>query len=186
MKKFLVAVTMSLLAAGCSHTPTHFIVNTSPAINAQGVIIKNVRFHVSDQRSRQEIFRSTQDGQHSYLAAQSPTTSLIEQGLRDNFKMQINVGVSQSAETLVSVNIEKMALKLQQDTLTYETKSLVVFNVSITNGTKTLNKTFKRQGSSKGPLKADIAVLEQEFSQLLVTLFNDISHDPQVAQYLDL
>ena len=70
------------------------------------------------------------------------------------------------------------------ETFAYDTKSLIVLAVTINNGNNTLTKTFKRQGTSKGPLKADTAVLEQDFNQLLRLLFNDISKDSQVIDYL--
>ena len=186
MKNVLVVAILALFAVGCSNKPAHFIVNTSPVLSQHGSIIKSVRLHVTDERVRQEILRTTDNEKHSYLAAQISTNSLVTQGLSEHLKRHASIGTSPSAGTLISVNIEKMALKLQQHTLSYDTKSLIIFNVSITNGANTLNKTFKRKGTSKGPLKADIAVLEQEFSLLLTQLYNDISHDHQVAKYLNL
>ncbi|MCG7530992.1 YajG family lipoprotein [Psychrobium sp. MM17-31] len=180
---------ISLLAAsivGCSAAPSHFIVNTSPAITTNTPVLKNIAINVNDPRSRQAILRTTNDGKHSYMSAPIATTQLVKQGLASHFRQQLAVGLSPMSAQTLNITIDKMAMKLDQGLVSYEAQSLIVFNVSINNGTKTLTKSFKRQGTNKGPLKADIAVLESEFSGLLQQLYNDIAQDAQVKSYLNI
>lgn len=180
---------ISLLAAsivGCSTAPSHFIVNTSPAITTNAPVLKNIAINVNDPRSRQAILRTTNDGKHSYMSAPIATTQLVKQGLASHFRQQLAVGLSPMSAQTLNITIDKMAMKLDQGLVSYEAQSLIVFNVSINNGTKTLTKSFKRQGTNKGPLKADIAVLESEFSGLLQQLYNDIAQDAQVKSYLNI
>lgn len=187
MKIIIVLLSLVTLCSGCSSTaPTHFIVNTAPIMSLNTVTNKTINIEVTDNRARQDILLRINNGKKSYLAAQLPTTTFIKQGLITSFGQDSAVGFSPTSHRLLHINIEKMAIKLDQSTMFYETQSLVMLAVTITNGTKTLNKTFKRQGTSKGPLTADIAVLEQEFNQLIAQLFNDISQDTQVIQYLEI
>jgi len=185
MKNSLLLLSILTLCTACSSTPpTHFIINPVPAVSANSPFAEQISINVTDNRARQDVLQRSEDGKKSYLTAQLPTTSFIKAGLTASFQQSASFGINIVANPHVDVNIEKMAIKLEQSTLSYETKSLVVLAVTINHGTKTLNKTFKRQGTSKGPLTADIAVLEQEFNQLLSQLFNDISHDQQVIKYL--
>ena len=186
MKKLALISLMAASIAGCSTAPSHFIVNTSPATTSNTPVLKNIAINVNDPRSRQAILRTTKDGKHSYMSAPIATAELVKQGLASHFRQQLAVGLSPMSAQTLNINIDKMAMKLDQGLISYETQSLIVFNVSINNGTQTLTKSFKRQGTSKGPLKADIAVLESEFSGLLQQLYNDIAQDAQVKSYLNI
>ena len=184
MRNLIFVGALLAMLGGCSSAPSHFIIDTAPAISANGPVIKNIAINVIDPRSRQAILRLTDAGKHSYLSSNIPTTELVKQGVSDHVRQQLAIGTSPDSESVLSITIDKMALKLEQGVVSYETQSLIVFNIEISNGTKTLSKRFKRQGTSKGPLKADIAVLESEFSALLAQIYNDISNDSQVRSYL--
>ena len=186
MRKIILVSSFIAILTSCASAPNHFIINTAPVISHNAPIIKNIGITVADPRAKQAILRLTEDGKHSYISSNISTTELVKQGLSDNFRQQLAIGISPNGEPTLSVTIDKMALKLEQGIVSYETQSLIIFKVAINNGAKTLNKTFKRQGTSKGPLKADIAVLESEFSTLLTQLYNDIGEDPQVRSYLTL
>lgn len=184
MRKLLLVGALLTMIAGCSNAPSHFIINTAPAISSNSPVVKNIAINVIDPRSRQAILRLTDAGKHSYLSSNIPTAELVKQGFGDHIRQQLAIGTNPTSSSALSITIDKMALKLDQGVVSYETQSLIVFNIAINKGTKMLNKTFKRQGTSKGPLKADIAVLEREFSALLVQIYNDMSNDSQVRSYL--
>lgn len=186
MRNLIFVGVLILMVAGCSSAPSHFIINTEPAISSNNLVIKNIAINVVDPRSRQAILRLTDAGKHSYLSSNIPTTELVKQGFSAHVRQQLAIGTNPSSNSALSITIEKMALKLAQGVVSYETQSLIVFNIAINSGTRTLNKTFKRQATSKGPLKADIAVLESEFSALLAQIYNDISNDSQVRSYLTI
>lgn len=185
MKKFMFIAVFCAAITSCTTAPTHFIVSTNPVVSTNVPITKHIAIHVTDPRARQAILRTTNQGKHSYLSAQEPTVEFVKQGLSAHLKQRA-IGVSDNAGDQLLITIDKMALKLDQGTISYQTRSLIVFNVIINNGNQTLKKTFKRQGTSKGPFKADIAVLEQDFNQLLTLIYSDISQDPQVKSYLNL
>jgi len=185
MKNFLILFSILTICTACSSTPpTHFIINTAPVVAANSPFVQTINIDVTDKRTRQAILQQDSNGKKNYLSAQLPTVSFIKAGLTASFQQSNSLGINVVDNPQISVNIEKMAIKLEQSTLSYETKSLVILAVTINHGTKTLNKTFKRQGTSHGPLTADIAVLEQEFNQLLSQLFNDVTQDQQVIKYL--
>jgi len=182
--KYTIVLLLITLCCGCSNTaPTYFTVDTTSRLASNILTQQSVNINVTDLRSRQDILQLKKNGKFSYIPSQMPTTTFIKQGLMASFNQQLTINTS-SNNNVIHVNVEKMAVKLNQETLAYDTQSLIVLAVTINNGNKTLTKTFKRQGTSKGPLKADIAVLEQNFNQLLKLLFDDISKDSQVIDYL--
>lgn len=183
--KYTIVLLLIIICSGCSSTaPSHFTVDTTSQLPANILTNHAVNINVTDLRVRQDILQLENDGKFTYIPSQVPTTTFIKQGLTASFNQQLGRNYQSNSNNSIHVNVEKMAVKLNQETFAYDTKSLIVLAVTINNGNKTLNKTFKRQGTSHGPLKADIAVLEQNFNQLLTLLFNDISKDSQVIDYL--
>lgn len=181
MKYFTLSLVM-IICYGCTSQPSQFIVNTTPNYSNNTSIKNNVNILVTDLRAKQDILQTTKKNKISYLPAQLPTTTLIEDGLNASFKMHHST--RQFTTNLINVNVEKMGIKLNQSNFSYDTKTLIQLAVTIKKDANTLHKVFKRHGASKGQLKADIAVLEQDFNHLLQLVFNDISQDPQVIEYL--
>lgn len=181
--KYIIVLLLVVICCGCSTTPTYFTVDTTSRLASNILTQQTVNINVTDLRPRQDILQLKSNGKFSYIPSQVPTTTFIKQGLTASFNQQLTISTP-SNNNVIHVNIEKMAVKLNQETFAYDTQSLIVLVVTINNGNKTLTKTFKRQGTSKGPLKADTAVLEQNFNQLLKLLFDDISKDSQVIDYL--
>lgn len=184
--KYIIVLLVVILSNGCTTAPSNFIINAAPSYTDNSLTNSSVNIDVTDFRTRQDILQTNKAGKISYLPAQAPTSSLVKQGLLSSFnqlKPTIRHGFNSN---LVKVNIGKMSIKLTQDSFSYNTKTLIELNVTLDSGDKVVNKTFKRTGASKGPLKADIAVMEQDFNQLLYLILNDISQDPQVINYLTL
>lgn len=184
--KYITLLLVVIFCHGCATPPSYFIVNTISDTSNSLLSNNLVNVEVTDLRSRQDILQSNHNGSISYLSAQLPTTVLIKQGLINSFNQKSKTMNNSFNTNVIHVDIEKMAMKLTQSSFSYETKSLIKLTVTFTNQNKTLKKTFKRQGASKGPLKADIAVMEQDFNQLLTLIFNDISQDSELINYLTL
>jgi len=182
--KYIIVLLLLIIGSGCSSTaPSYFTVDTTSQLPTNVLNKQTVTINVTDLRTRQDILQVKNNGKLTYIPSQVPTATFIKQGLMASFNQQSAISYQPNNNSL-HVNVEKMAVKLNQETFAYDTKSLIVLAVTINNGNNTLTKTFKRQGTSKGPLKADTAVLEQDFNQLLRLLFNDISKDSQVIDYL--
>ena len=115
--------------------------------------------------------------------AQQSLDKAIETTLSTALKAN-SLTIQSQAKNQVEVNIDSALVKVQQTLLKYGTSSEIIFRVVISNSEGTLTKSFKTSGTSKGPLKADIAVLERDFNQQLAKLLTEIVKSEEIQQFL--
>lgn len=178
-----VILILVVMLGGCAQTPTHFILapdqTAGPVqINADGA--RNLT--VNDMRAQQYIIRINRGEEQSTLVSlsQSPIAT-VEQSLLARFAKH-----SVSLENVTyNVDINDLIINVAQQAIKYESASQLTLTVRVNNGATTLNKTFKRAGTSHGPLQADLAVLERDFNLLLSQMLDDITTDDELLNLVN-
>lgn len=187
-KKNLLALTsliMSLILSGCSSTPSHLII--APEIITPSVIQhidKKATLNVVDMRTANHVIQILRDGEAATLfSAQERLEDIIKNSLSKNWQQQ-GLTLQGNAVNSINVTIEKAIISVTQQTMSYQVKTEIVLNVTVNNSIQTLTSTFKNNGSSKGPFKADIAVLERNFNQRLANLLQQILVNEKINHFL--
>ena len=88
------------------------------------------------------------------------------------------------AANQVEIIIDNALVSVQQSMVKYSASNQMNIRVVINNSKGTLTKTFKITGTSKGPLKADLAVLERDFNQQLAKLLTQIVQNEELQQFM--
>jgi len=169
-----------LLLAGCSQTPSHFIlapgqqdVSTSNQLSSQ--------LKVSDLRAYQYLVKTTdKNGQSELVNTSESASQVIKSSLAANLhkkNLKLN-GVN------YQVNIVKLMIDVAQHSIKFESNSKIELQVIVANESTTLSKTFRRNGNSYGPFSADLATLERDFNLLLGQMLDDIASDSELNNLL--
>lgn len=176
---------MALILSGCSSTPSHLII--APEIMAPSVvqhINKQAKLNVIDMRTANHIIQILRDGEAATLfSAQERLEDIIKNSLSKNWQKQ-GLTLQDNAVNSINVTIEKALISVSQETMSYQVKTEIVLKVAVNNGIQTLTSTFKNNGSSKGPFKADLAVLERNFNQRLTNLLQQILVNEKINHFL--
>ncbi|MBL4899962.1 MAG: hypothetical protein JKX76_10040 [Colwellia sp.] len=117
------------------------------------------------------------------LSAQERLEDIIKNSLRKHWQQQ-GLTIQASATNSINIDIEKALINVMQETMSYQVQTEIVLKVSINNSVQTLTSTFRNSGSSKGPFKADIAVLERNFNQRLANLLQQILANEKIKHFL--
>ncbi|TWX70387.1 YajG family lipoprotein [Colwellia sp. C1TZA3] len=179
---FLSAATLLL---ACS-TPIKQVI-VSPEINvgsSNAFQQKQVQLRFSDLRRSNHIVQILHTGEATQLyspqqrivdvVSAALTPALIANGLQ----------IQPLAVNQVEVIIDNALVSVQQQILKYSASNQMSFRVIVNNGKNTLTKTFKITGTSNGPLKADLAVLERDFNQQLTRLLSQIVQSKELQQFI--
>jgi len=182
--KLLVLSATSLLLA-CS-TPIKQVI-VSPEINvgsSDAFQQKQVQLRFSDLRRSNHIVQILRADEATQLyspqqrivdiVSAALTPALIANGLQ----------IQPLAVNQVDVIIDNALVSVQQQMLKYSANHQMSFRVVVNNGKNTLTKTFKITGTSNGPLKADLAVLERDFNQQLTKLLSQIVQSEELQQFI--
>jgi uncharacterized lipoprotein len=187
-KKNLLALTsliITLILSGCSSTPSHLII--APEIIVPAITQHNDKkstLNVVDMRTANHIIQILREGKAATIfSAQDRLEDIIKNSLSKNWKQQ-GLTLQSNAANSINVTIEKALISVAQQTMSYQVKTEVVLKVAVNNGIQTLTSTFKNNGSSKGPFKADLAVLERNFNQRLANLLQQILVNEKVNSFL--
>lgn len=176
---------IALILSGCSSTPSHLII--APEIMAPSVvqhINKQAKLNVIDMRTANHIIQILRDGEAATLfSAQERLEDIIKNSLSKNWQKQ-GLTLQDNAVNSINVTIEKALISVTQETMSYQVKTEIVLKVAVNNGMQTLTSTFKNNGSSKGPFKADLAVLERNFNQRLTNLLQQILVNEKINHFL--
>ena len=185
MKKTLSLIATLFLLNGCASAPSHLIV--APEILKQTrmqYVDKKATINVIDMRTANQIVQILREGEAAtLLSAQSRLEETIEKSLRRHWQQQ-GLSFQDGAVNSINITIENALISVSQETLKYQAQSNIVLKVTVNNGEQTLTSTFKNSGSSDGPFKADIAVLERNFNQRLANLLQQILVNEKVHHFL--
>jgi uncharacterized lipoprotein len=187
-KKNLLLITsliMTFVLGGCASAPSHLII--APEIMSTSVsqhANQQASLNVVDMRTAIHVVQILREGEAATLfSAQKRLEDIIKSSLSKHWKQQ-GLAIQATAINSINIAIEKAVISVTQETLSYEVQTEIVLKVSINNGIQTLTSTFNNRGNSKGPFKADIAVLERNFNQRLANLLQQILANDKINNFL--
>ncbi|XQW84155.1 YajG family lipoprotein [Thalassotalea piscium] len=178
-------IALFLLLSACTSNIKHLVIapeiltSSNPQISTQAISITT-----SDLRSASHILQIVKEDKAAELiTSQGSLAEIIDSALRSAYQKS-GVQVSPSANNVINVAINKALINVNQSMLKYTANTAIELSVRTNNGEKTLTKTYRSSGTSNGPLKADIAVLERDFNQQLSKLIVNIINDPQLIAFM--
>ncbi|WDE10918.1 YajG family lipoprotein [Thalassomonas haliotis] len=181
----MLAISALLLLGGCSQTPSHLIVAPEIMATSSGKYAnKQAHIQVFDMRTGNHIVQISRPEKAAQLfSSQAPLKDIVAQSLNTQLSKQ-GMAISTVASNAIEVSIDQALIKVEQQLMQYQVKSEIVLTVKIDNGIGTLTNTFRNRGSSHGPLKADIAVLERDFNQQLALLLAQVIDNQEIQQFI--
>lgn len=183
--KNLVTLAIVLCLSACTVTPSHLII--APDIQVpQGLHYsdKHSQLAVVDMRSANHIVQILREGKAATLmSARDPLEDVIKKSLSKQWQKQ-GLQVSPLATNTIKIAIEKAVISVSQQTMNYQSQTEIILKVTINNDQQTLTSTFKNRGNSKGPLQADIAVLERNFNQRLSRLLTQVLANKEINSFI--
>ncbi|PHR84152.1 MAG: hypothetical protein COA59_07745 [Colwellia sp.] len=187
-KKILLPVAsliITFLLTGCASAPSHLII--APEITAPSIIQhtnQQAALNVVDMRTANHIVQILREGEAAtILSAQERLEKTIQNSLKKHWQQQ-GLSIQASAVNSINIAIEKAIISVTQKTMSYQVQTEIVLKVAVNNSVQTLTSTFKNSGTSKGPFKADIAVLERNFNQRLANLLQQILTNEKINLFL--
>ncbi|AWB58596.1 MULTISPECIES: YajG family lipoprotein [unclassified Colwellia] len=182
--KFMLLGTTALLIA-CS-TPIKQVI-VSPELNigsSNAYQQKQAQLGLRDLRTSPHIVQILRTGEAAILySPQQPIIDTVEKSLSSALKAN-GLQIKAPAANQVEIIIDNALVSVQQSMMKYSASNQMNIRVVINNSKGTLTKTFKITGTSKGPLKADLAVLERDFNQQLAKLLTQIVQNEELQQFM--
>lgn len=183
--KFAITLLLASLVNACSSTPTHLII--APDIITTSVLHydnKQAQLEVVDMRTARHIIQILHAGEAAtLLSAQDILDNTIKETLAKQWQKQ-GLTISSLATNTISITVEKSIISVTQQRMNYQSQTEIVLKVIVNNGSQTQTSTFKNRGNSKGPLQADIAVLERNFNQRLTNLLSQILVNEKIYSFI--
>ncbi len=171
---------MSMISA-CSTAPKYVVVSPELIGYSKGVYFDNkIQLNVSDQRSSNYIVQIIKDDEPAkLLSSQNSLTSIIKETISPVFRQQ-GLGIDTFSNVQVDIIIDNALINVQQSLVSYKAQNTIALKVLVRNGDTVLTKNFNISGSSNGPLKADIAVLERDFNNQLAATLVKITNNVEI------
>jgi uncharacterized lipoprotein len=187
--KSLAATTLLLVLTACANKPTYVVIAPDLSINnsassQSAYQNKQASFTVTDLRSAQHVVQVLRkDEAAEVYSSQQPLNRIIEEALAAEFKKQ-GLDINAQAGNAIEIIIDNGLSSVQQEMMKYQVNNELVIRVTVNNGSQTLSNTFKVRGTSEGPLGADIAVLERDFSQQLTQLLSQVINNIEIQRFI--
>jgi uncharacterized lipoprotein len=183
--KHLITFAFTLGLYACANSPSHLIISpdlhTPKKIN---YVDKQAQLDVIDMRTANHVVQILQEGEAATLiSAQTHLDETIRKTLSSQWQKQ-GLSISSIATNKITIAIEKAVISVKQQTMKYQSQTEIILKVTVSNGLQTLNSTFKNRGNSKGPLRADIAVLERNFNQRLSDLLTQVLANEKINTFI--
>lgn len=187
MKKTSIALIFSylVLTLGCASAPQQMII--APQVyNAASNLYQGQRasLSVTDMRPGTQVLQVFKNEQAAQLFSPQKDIANVVDGVLNKAWTKQGLALAGIASNQIEVYIDKAVVNVNQELMKYTSNSQVTIRVIVANGKETLTKTFNSNGSSNGPLKADIAVLERDFNQLLAQTLSQIISDSEIQRYI--
>jgi uncharacterized lipoprotein len=183
--RLITSLIITFVLSACASAPSHLII--APDIMASSVsqhANQQASLNVVDMRTAIHVVQILRAGEAATLfSAQERLEEIIKNSLSRHWQQQ-GLTIQATAVNSINIAIEKAVISVTQDTLNYKVQTEIVLKVSINNGLQTLTSTFNNRGKSKGPFKADIAVLERNFNQRLANLLQQILANDKINHFL--
>ena len=175
----------ALLLGGCASVPQQVIL--APTLIPQQYnpdTLSEIDLDVVDNRRQRHLLQIKQGSeQRKLLSANRSPGKLLNQTITQGLSQQ-GYQLTPTANVVMTVEIEKMLINLNQETVEYQANNDIALKVIVKKEGKTLTKRFSSKGESHGPLKADVSVLERLFNEQLGQLINQLLNDSQIKDYL--
>lgn len=177
----LLTISLLTLITACSSGPKHIVVSPELIGFSKGVYFDNkIQLNSIDQRSANHVLQIITHNQPAkLLSSQNNLTNIINQAIEPVLRKQ-GITVDQFSNTRLEIIIDTALINVQQDLLNYKATNTISLIAKVHQNNKTLTKTFKTKGQSKGPLTADIAVLERDFNNQLASTLVKITNDLEI------
>lgn len=188
MKKILLTCALALGISACSSAPSHIIISPEvsqlssnlPSLSGQSLSGKSLALTVEDFRANHHLVQILKEGKAATLInGQSQLTELIKTSLLKSFKQQ-GINLNSASQNQLKVTIQTALINVEQTLFNYTTKSNIELIAELNNGNGTITKNYRVNGSSKGPLKPDLAVLGRDFNQQLGKALTRLLTDPEL------
>lgn len=177
---FLVIGLVSLITA-CSTIPHHVVVSPELIESSKGIYFDNqVQLRVIDQRTNKFVVQITEENKPAILlSSQKSLSQIITQSLTPVLNKQ-GLKINKFTNKHLEIVIDTALISVQQNLLNYKAKNTISLKATVKNGETKLTKNFTITGDSKGPLTADIAVLERDFNNQLASTLLRITNSVEV------
>lgn len=183
--KKITAILISLTLVACATGPKYLVVSPELQENFPRIYQdKTAELQITDRRAGNHLMQILREDEAASLYSSKETlTTIIEKTLIPVLKKQ-GLIFNQQSTNKIDVIIDNALISVQQDLLKYRANNEIIIEVQLTNTEQTLTKIFRIKGDSNGPLKADIAVLERDFSHQLAKLLNQIITNQEIQQFI--
>lgn len=187
--KTLAATTLLLVLTACANKPTYVVIAPDLSINnsassQSAYQNKQASLTVTDLRSAQHVVQILRkDEAAEVYSSQQPLNRIVEEALAAEFKKQ-GLDINAQAGNAIEIIIDNGLSSVQQEMMKYQVNNELVIRVTVNNGSQTLSNIFKVRGTSEGPLGADIAVLERDFSQQLTQLLSQVINNIEIQRFI--
>jgi len=179
--KLLLTISLLSLITACSTAPNHVVISPELIGYSKGVYFDNkVQLNVIDQRTYNYVLHIKEgDKPAKLLSGQNSLTNIITQTISPVLRKQ-GLTIDNFSNVHVKIVIDSALINVQQQLLNYTAKNTIKLKASVKNGDTTLTKNFTVTGNSKGPLTADIAVLERDFNNQLASTLIKIMNNSEI------
>jgi len=183
--KHLITLASMCFINACSNTPNSVIIAPQVySVPTSNYVQQQAQLSVTDLRIKNHIIQILQPGQAATLFSPANDMSqTLNNSLSAQFKNQ-GLVIAPASRHQIKIYIDAALVSVQQETLKYQAASEIRLRVEIKKGSETLTTDFNAKGHSKGPFKADIAVLERDFNQQLGKLITEITQNPDIIGFI--
>ena len=181
LRSFAIVSASTVVLLGCSG-PSHMIVSPDiVSISSIKYQPTEVNFNVTDKRSNSHLLQILrEDKAAELLSTDVALDTIITKALAPEFKNQGLIIIAGTTDKEIDVIIDQALISVDQSSLSFKSENKLEIRFVVKNKDQTLTKTFNSKGKSNGAFKADIAVLETDFTQQLTELLTKALADTEI------
>lgn len=196
--KFLSIRTLLKSAAGlllitlsaCSNIPSSVIISPDFIAEQSNVYHnKTAKLKVVDRRNNIHVLQIVNDQKATALIhSKTPIeTTLLEQLSKRYQNASLNISdlsPKNDVPMSITVYVDTALINVEQDIVDYRSQNTIKVTVMLMKGNVKLTKSFQQKSGNNGPMQADFAVLERDFSQQLGKLMQNILFDRELVKFI--
>lgn len=184
LNKLLPSLAIGLLVS-CSSTEHHQLIVAPSLIGKLPESYQQLaKLATVDLRAQSHLVQIQRAGEAAKLySSQTGLTDVLQPLLTQAFEQQ-GLQFTDDAPVKIKLAIDKALITVNQDLMRYSANNHIVLRFIIDKAEQTLTKSFSSNGSSEGPLTADIAVLERDFNQQLSNLLMQALTDAEIQSFI--
>ncbi|WP_298444669.1 YajG family lipoprotein [uncultured Ferrimonas sp.] len=175
------------LLAGCATQPTNLVlkqIDTSAASSPVQIAPVSVSISSQDLRTETYLGRVRQQGEPALLLSPGNNPrQLMEQAL-SNGLTQLGYQVSAQANTQMALQLDKLQVDVEQNTLDHQGNSVAAVTVTLSQAQRELVKRFAAKGKFTGVMAANAGQMELELNNRVQQLITAVLTDPEIHQFI--